>query len=120
MIHQVVFSILNALSQYRQPALTAALSTNLEFRIHNELVQHFENTFQLAQSEDKYHLESWLIGQGLGGGDSETTVMLDDGGWLKLISFACGNVVTFLNQKDASSQVRLRPDVTQYLMEQCF
>lgn len=109
---------MNALLQYRKPNLFDALSTDLEFRIptiNNNLVQQFENTFQFAQSEYQYHLESWLKGGTLGGGDSETNVVVDDSGWLKLIPLTCGNVITFLNQKDASSMVLLRPDVTQYL-----
>jgi hypothetical protein len=115
---KVFFSVANALRQYRQPNLSAALSTNLEFRIptvDNNLVQQFGNIFQLAQSEWKFQLEAWLHGGALGGGNSETTVVVRDSGWLQLIPSTCGSVITYINQKDASSVVRLRPDVTQYL-----
>lgn len=104
--------------QHRKLNLIEALSTNLEFRIptiNPNLVQQFGDIFELARSECEYFLESWLGGMNLGGGDSETSVVLADGGWLKIISLTCGNVITYLNQRDSSSVVRCSPDVTQYL-----
>lgn len=50
----------------------------------------------------------------LGDGDSDTTVVIDNSGWLKLIIATCGNVVTYFNEEGYSSMVRLRPGVSQY------
>jgi hypothetical protein len=112
------FSIVDALAAHRCPELSTALNSPLQFRIptvNKELVSRYGDTFQLADSEYKYVLEEKMRGVSVGGGDSETTVVIDNGGWLKLIilSFS-GGIVTYFNDKDASSVVRLRPEVVLY------
>jgi len=52
----------------------------------------------------------------LGSGQSETSVVISDGGWLRIIKLCQGGILVHLNETDPSSMVRLRPDVAVYLL----
>jgi hypothetical protein len=112
------FCIVDALAAHRCPDPNTALNSPLEFRIptvNREHVLYYGDIFQLAGSEYEYVLEEWMRGVRVGGGDSETSVVIDNGGWLKLIRLSfSGGIVTYLNEIDESSVVSLRPDVVLY------
>jgi hypothetical protein len=112
------FSVREALVTDRKADVRSALASPLNFRIptiDSNIVLEFGNIFQLARSEFQLILEHWLRGVSVGGGDSETTTVIDDAKWLELITVSCGAVATYLNQKDAPSMVQLRSDVSQYV-----
>ncbi len=97
--------------------LQEALDTDLEFKIptvNRNLFKSHRNFFQFASSELEYTLENWISGITLGGGESESTILADDAGWLTMITLVIGGVIVLFNQSDASSKVKLRPDVVQY------
>jgi hypothetical protein len=111
------FSVVAALQAHRCADLATALSAPLEFRIPTiepELVSRYGDIFQLADSEYKYDVESFLKGTSIGGGTSEIGTIIANSGWLNLIHLSVGGVIPYLNEKDASSLVSLRRGVVLY------
>jgi hypothetical protein len=108
------FSIVEAIKADARADLETAFRAPLAFKIptlDEELVRVRDDVFQLARSEIAWVLEEKMREVALGSGQSETSVVISDGGWLRIIKLCLGGILVYLNETDPSSMVRLRPDV---------
>jgi len=73
-------------------------------------VLEYPDIFEFGEAEYKTSIDTWIECFG-GSTTSETTVVANDLLWQKILQVLC-HLTLMLNEKDPSSQIRLRPDFT--------
>jgi hypothetical protein len=92
---------------------TSVLEQPLPFKIavvSHDYVKQFPDVFELGDSAYSSVVDTWLL-YPVVSSTSETSVAILDGMWQKALA-VISNLRVLLNEKDPSSQVRLRPDFT--------
>lgn len=99
-------------------SFTTVLIRPLPFKIplmNQRTVMRYQNLCQFGEAEYKSCIDTWIECFG-GSPTSETTVVANDVLWQKALQVLC-NLTVFLNEKDPSSQIRLRPDFTAFFQK---
>lgn len=100
------------LHTYRCDDLNKALTEDLPFKIPttDPTAQHYPNYFEYRTSNIDCYVSSFLKYCTIG--ESETTAVILDGDWLRIVD-SCLNLVSItMNQYDKSSVAMKRPDAT--------
>lgn len=97
----------------RNESFVEVLRRPLPFKIpvvNMHHVKEYPDLFEFGEAEYKTSLDTWIECFG-GSTTSETTVVANDLLWQKILQVLC-HLTLLLNEKDPSSQIRLRPDFT--------
>jgi hypothetical protein len=97
----------------RNESFVEVLRRPLPFKIPVVNMRHvaeYPDLFEFGEAEYKTSLDTWIECFG-GSTNSETTVVANDLLWQKILQVLC-HLTLMLNEKDPSSQIRLRPDFT--------
>jgi len=94
-------------------SFVAVLWRPLPFKLPVVNMRHvleYPDIFEFGEAEYKTSIDTWIECFG-GSTTSETTVVANDLLWQKILQVLC-HLTLMLNEKDPSSQIRLRPDFT--------
>jgi hypothetical protein len=117
----LVVNISRIISQNQCNDLHRAFSEPLPFKIpivSLDIVNGYPDTFELGKATYGLALDSWLEYQT--SGSSEMAVVSVDSNFLNVIEKSCPGVICYRDEKDASSRMYLRPDVTLYFNSSLF